>query len=197
MNSTLNSQPRRLSVSTCTINSPSAEPLSPVAEAIRILRFGVKRRRRGKIAALPPAVRQQINVMLEDGVPYAQVITRLGEAGKGLSEDALSRWFKTYFQDWRETRLLCHIQPSDPTLAGVLTLLTEFDPDYLAPIIKRDPAKFVPFLNAAVRIVLLAIDQQQSTPDNAKPHQIADDFSTQTHNRPLKLGQTLTPSISQ
>jgi|KBSMisStandDraft_5_1062788.scaffolds.fasta_scaffold5007439_1 hypothetical protein len=44
-----------------------AEPPSPTAEAIRILRFAVKRRRRGKIATLPEATREQINLMLENG----------------------------------------------------------------------------------------------------------------------------------
>src|SRR6476620_937085 len=91
-------------------------PASPLSEALRILRFAAKRRRRGKIAALPEAVREQINVMLEDGVPYANIITRLGETGKSLSEDALSRWFKTSFQDWREARLSCHAKPTNETV---------------------------------------------------------------------------------
>jgi len=59
------------------------------------------RRHTGKIGRLPHAVREAINVMIHDGVPYAVIIERLGEAGKGLKHYHLARWRKTGYQEWR------------------------------------------------------------------------------------------------
>src|SRR5712691_1319531 len=58
------------------------------------------RRRAGKIARLPQAARDQINLMLRDGLPYAEIVVRLGQAGTGLNKDNLSRWRKAGHQDW-------------------------------------------------------------------------------------------------
>lgn len=61
-------------------------------------------RRRGKVARLPREVRQKINEMLDDGLVYREIIERLGEAGKGLSESNLSRWKDGGFKDWLAER---------------------------------------------------------------------------------------------
>ena len=158
--------------------SELAHPVSPISEALRILRFALSRRRRGKIAALPASTREQINSMLEDGVPYAHIIARLGEAGQNLSEDCLCRWRKTFFQDWQESRLRALNSPkteAEQDIADITNLLTDFDPAVLAPIIKRDGAKFAPLLKAIARIAELSLtleaDRQQSTPNHTKPHQ--------------------------
>lgn len=50
------------------------------------------RRPRGKIARLRKAERDQLNVMLRDGVPYADIITKLGEAGRGIIPRNVSNW---------------------------------------------------------------------------------------------------------
>src|SRR6266478_7720368 len=76
---------------------PIREPQPATADSI--LRFW-RRRRAGKIAHLPQAVRDKINVMLSDGLTYAEIIAKLGEAGRGLNKDNLSRWRKAQHQDW-------------------------------------------------------------------------------------------------
>lgn len=64
------------------------------------------RRRTGKVASLPHDVREQINLMLRDGVPYGKIIERLGKVGAGLSEKNVENWAKadedgrSGYQDW-------------------------------------------------------------------------------------------------
>ena len=58
-----------------------------------------QRRRNGKVARLPFALRDQINRMIDDGVPYQTIIKNLGDAGKHLSEQNLSMWRKGGFQE--------------------------------------------------------------------------------------------------
>ncbi len=63
-----------------------------------------RRRRNGNVARLGKAVRERINEMIEDGVPYLQIVERLGEDGKGLSESNLSRWKDGGYKDWLAER---------------------------------------------------------------------------------------------
>jgi hypothetical protein len=58
------------------------------------------RRRRGKVARLPQHLRDQINRMLDDGLPYKTIIEKLGEAGKHLNEDNLTNWRRGGFADY-------------------------------------------------------------------------------------------------
>src|SRR6266700_5861447 len=59
-----------------------------------------KPRRNGKVARLPSPLREQINQMLDDGVPYKAIIQKLGEPGKHLNEDNLSNWRLGGYQDY-------------------------------------------------------------------------------------------------
>jgi hypothetical protein len=65
-----------------------------------------QRRRNGKVARLPHALREQVNRMIEDGVPYQAIIQNLGEAGKHLTEQNLSMWRKGGFQDYYKSQLI-------------------------------------------------------------------------------------------
>ena len=65
-----------------------------------------KSRRNGKVARLPAELRDQINRMLDDGVPYKTIIERLGEAGKHLNEDNIGNWRTGGFQDHLNSQLL-------------------------------------------------------------------------------------------
>src|SRR5512140_3875409 len=59
--------------------------------------------RNGKVARLPEPVRNRLNLMLQDGLPYRDIIARLQEAGclpYPLSEMNLSNWYRGGFQDW-------------------------------------------------------------------------------------------------
>ncbi len=90
-----------------TMNRPSknsAEPRSAGEPPLPPSSSPVERTRRrtGKIARLPDQHRQTINQMLRDGVPYADIINKLAEAGHQLNEDNLSRWHAGGYQEWLE-----------------------------------------------------------------------------------------------
>jgi len=57
------------------------------------------RRRTSKIARLPWAMREEVNVMLRDGMMYKEIIRRIGEAGVKISKDNLITWRKTGHED--------------------------------------------------------------------------------------------------
>ena len=61
-------------------------------------------RRNGNVARLNKEMRDRINVMIEDGVSYPEIIERLGEDGKGISVSNLSRWKEGGYQDWLAER---------------------------------------------------------------------------------------------
>jgi hypothetical protein len=58
-----------------------------------------KSRRNGKVARLPASLREQINLMLDEGLPYKLIIQKLGPAGQHLNEDNLSNWRLGGYQD--------------------------------------------------------------------------------------------------
>src|SRR5882672_9430465 len=61
------------------------------------------RTRNGNIARLPKAVRDKLNLMLLDGVPYKQIIAELGDAGEGLKENHITTWkTKGGFDQWQK-----------------------------------------------------------------------------------------------
>ena len=60
----------------------------------------IGRRRNGRIAKLPKRLRNQVNVMLEDGLTYREIVERLGEKGKGITRRHLLSWRKGGHQDW-------------------------------------------------------------------------------------------------
>src|SRR6266581_3037189 len=62
--------------------------------------FGTAHRGNGNVARLPKSVRDQINNWMLDGVPYAEIIGRLGEQGKHLKPDHLYQWKKRGHKDW-------------------------------------------------------------------------------------------------
>lgn len=71
------------------------EPLPTPAQAIK-----PHRRRRGKIARLPRKIREEINVMLDDRLPHAKIIARLGDLGKNINRQNLINWQHGGFKDW-------------------------------------------------------------------------------------------------
>src|SRR3954471_23230752 len=57
-------------------------------------------RSRSKIAKLPRVTREQLNELLADGFSYREVIEKLGEECKHLTEMDLSRWFHAGHRVW-------------------------------------------------------------------------------------------------
>jgi hypothetical protein len=58
------------------------------------------RRRTGKVARLPHAVRERLNQFLDDGLTYVEILNQLGDDGKHLSLANLSNWRAGGYQDW-------------------------------------------------------------------------------------------------
>src|SRR5215469_1246461 len=82
-------------MSEITDTSPQPAPLIP------------QKRLTGTIARLPKELRWRINALMDDGISYPEIIGSLGQEGKTVSEDMLSRWKKTGYQDHRrEQRVL-------------------------------------------------------------------------------------------
>ena len=86
----MNSQPEIL--------SPLTQNDSPATPAENLLTF--QHRGNGKIARLPKVVRDQVNQMLLDGVPYADIIQRLGDHGHDLNVAHIGEWKRRGYQDW-------------------------------------------------------------------------------------------------
>jgi hypothetical protein len=62
--------------------------------------------RNGKVARLPEETRNQINRVLEDGVPYRAIVAHLQHSATPLpypiSEMNISNWRHGGYQDWRQ-----------------------------------------------------------------------------------------------
>src|SRR6266481_6213846 len=77
------------------VQAPPQEPESATATAPYLATRG-----NGFVARLPRAIRDQLNQMMLDGVPYAEIIERLGEPARHLKPDHLYQWKKRGHQDW-------------------------------------------------------------------------------------------------
>ena len=55
---------------------------------------------RHKISRLPAEIRESTNRMLRDRIPYHEILQKLGEVGKTLNKNNLSRWKKTGYLIW-------------------------------------------------------------------------------------------------
>jgi hypothetical protein len=141
-------------------------------------------RRRGQIARMPKAIRKRLNEMIEDGVPYLDIIQSLGPDGKDLTEDKLSKWRNSGYREWlEECRLTDAIraryefaetlvtEAGDPEHASRAVLhtmavhlchmLTEMDPNAIRGSLLSDSDKFSRFVNAMVRLAEGSIKCEQ------------------------------------
>jgi hypothetical protein len=144
---------------------PISNPLTPL--------ISPGNRRTGKIARKPKEVRDRINHMLLDGVSYLDIIAALGDDGKDLNEDNLSRWRTGGYQEWlREQDRIAdqerkrerasdlatergskiHQATMQIAAANLCDLLLELEPTALRQILEEDPDKYTRLLNALVRL---------------------------------------------
>jgi hypothetical protein len=71
-------------------------------------------RRRGKIALLPDAVREEVNRRLDDGHLYKQICRWLAEQGHGgITCSNMSIWFHGGYQEWREAQALAEVDAAE------------------------------------------------------------------------------------
>jgi hypothetical protein len=162
--------------STALVPQPSSLPVPAAPQSPPIPKpTEPDNRRKGKIARLPKATRDKINTMLQDGVPYLEIIDRLGPEGHGLIEKNLSNWKSGGYMDWlRGCQLAEAIQikyeiaqdiianstestgPGRAVLHILATNLCQFlaetDPSELRESLLSDADKFTKFVNAMVRL---------------------------------------------
>src|ERR1043165_2688512 len=77
---------------------PPDHPTNDIPSAAQAIKH--TRRRNGKIARLPRQTREQVNIMLCDGLPHAEIIARLGDHGKNISRQNLINWQEGGYKDW-------------------------------------------------------------------------------------------------
>src|SRR5204863_5581634 len=126
--------------------------------------------RNGKIAGLPEALRQTINLLLLDGLTYEAIIARLGEQGRHLNYHNLKRWRQGGYQDWLITReagdrsqlreqllqkLISQTNPQDlpskltsAVALQYLDFLLDLDAPSLAENLQADASSFISLLNS-------------------------------------------------
>ncbi len=135
------------------------------------------RRRCGKVARLPKALRDKINCLLADGKTYSDIITELESSQPALphsiSTHNLSEWKKRGYQDWlveqrwiEETRTRQEISadlvrdndPADLHQAAlqlgtlhIFEALRALGPDGFNQKLGGDPAAFARLINALAR----------------------------------------------
>jgi hypothetical protein len=97
---------------------PKAEP-NPEPE---VMEFPFSNRHTGKVARMCKAARDRLNLMMLDGLPYAQIIEELGEEGKDLKPDNLYQHRKGAYQEWLQQR----------EWLGKISAKTDFSTDLLA-----------------------------------------------------------------
>ena len=78
------------------MDSENSETL-PVASSFAL---STGRQRQGKVARLPKAVRDRINNMLLDGVPYPDIVEQLGLQTNGIGASHIGEWKPGGYQDW-------------------------------------------------------------------------------------------------
>lgn len=141
----------------------------------------MNRRRKGKIARLPRAVREEINVMLYDGAAtYEQIIEKCGLADQGIKRDNLHEWRSGGHQDWLlEQERLADMKarremtvnivkenldgnPHEAALhlaaAQIYETLNEFDATRLKEMLNERPEHYTQVVNAVVRVSKSAVE---------------------------------------
>ena len=147
-----------------------------------------KSRRNGKVARLPLPLREQVNRMLDDGVPYKTIIEKLGDAGNHLNEDNISNWRLGGHQDYLNTlQLNDRARTQTEAAADVLRDTGQLGPAKLQQVcqeiallqylrtlmdhgdqlaqdsLKKNPAKMITLMNTCCNMANtgLAIDKQK------------------------------------
>jgi hypothetical protein len=147
-----------------------------------------KSRRNGKVARLPAGLRDQINRLLDDGVPYKVIIEKLGDAGKHLNEDNISNWRLGGYQDYLKAQAINdrarfqtegaadvlrdrgHVDPAqiqrvchEIAMLHYMETLMEHGEEIARDSLKKNPAKMITLINACCNSANtgLAIEKQK------------------------------------
>jgi len=148
----------------------------------------VSRRRNGNVAKLPKATRHQINLMIDDGIPYHEILSRLGDEAQGVNESHLSTWrCGGGFQDWLKDQQKIELLEKKRDFAfdllkkqngsqipqtvlqllatNICEFLVEFDPANLKTSLLSDSDKFSRFVGSMVKLAEgeIKCEQNQTT----------------------------------
>jgi hypothetical protein len=151
-----------------TLVTPGTPPNPPESENDN------RSRRNGKIARLPKAVRDQINIALSDGQEYEKIIAGLGTHGDGLNKGHMHSWFNGGYQDWlksqalldqcrirqeltldfaRENQGVDGIQAAHNITIGLLSqAIAEFGPDTMRDAFQKNPLNLMRAMVALARL---------------------------------------------
>ncbi len=167
-------------------------------------------RHRGKVGRLTKALRDKLNIMLLDGVPYAEIIRALGPSAEHITEHNITTWVAAGHKEWleeqfrlEETRvkqevamdLACPEGGSkihEATLQLAATRLSEMvrslDATDFKELLRDDPAKLTPFLNALATISnaelrcerhRIELDERRAKLDKTQPREKHAGLSTE------------------
>jgi hypothetical protein len=138
-------------------------------------------RRTGKIARLRKDLRDQVNTMLRDGAPYAQIIRYLAQNGADeINDQNLTNWKDGGYQDWlKEQERLADLQAKrefafeivkqnegskihEASLQLAASQLYEVISDYdltsLKELLADKPANYAKVVNALAKLSSSALD---------------------------------------
>ncbi len=150
-----------------TMNTPNVKHSCSAQQQQRV------RRRNGRIARLPQDLRDTVNSMLDDGIPYDTIIAKLRQHDITICRSNLTRWLNGGFQDYLKERLwlkemqsnldfiLDHLRENDgskiPEAAIQLSSIRVFQflrdfTDAAGTGMSRDSTEFLRAANAACRL---------------------------------------------
>ena len=85
-----------------------------------------------KIARLPKATRDMLNLMLDDSLPYHVILDELGEAAQGLTASGLAQWVKAGYADYlKERQTIEDVKTQSEFAADLLRELGNVDPSVI------------------------------------------------------------------
>lgn len=137
-------------------------------------------RRTGKIARLSKQHRDVVNLMLQDGATYAQIIAALGPAGADLNDQNLTAWKEGGYQDWlaEQQRLedmkakrefafeivkqnegsKLHEAGLQLAASQLYEVLSEFDVSALKALLRDNPENYAAVVNSLTKLSAGALD---------------------------------------
>jgi hypothetical protein len=139
------------------------------------IEFGSGYFRKGKIGSLPKAMRDQVNVLLEDGVAFKAVGEWLGQRGHaGINAQAVGKWFRGGHRFWLEEQARLaemkakrefayevaressgdpmHEAGLDLAAAQLFEIVCDFDVELMKEMLAKDPKRYTGMLLAFERL---------------------------------------------
>jgi hypothetical protein len=147
-----------------------------------------QRRPRGKVARLAPPLRDKLNELLDEGLEYGDVITRLGPDAAHLNEMDISRWYHSGHEDWRRNQLwleetrsrldlaidvITENNGSDVHLANLHVAATQLIQNLIRcgeALLKESPEEYVALVNSISRLGHEALGYQRHREACARAH---------------------------